>query len=93
MYCAGGALARAPCPVVMNAQIYPFHTGHTVVSSCLLPQHGCAESLETWLPSSGRLPAWVSIILTLTSTRGISYLIACYGGGGKCLGGGTLGGA
>lgn len=35
----------------------PYHAGHTVVSSCLLPQRGCAESLETWLPSRGRLPA------------------------------------
>lgn len=74
--CTGGALARATCPVVANAKTYPYHAGHTVVSSCLLPQHGCAESLETWLPSRGRLPAWASVILTLTSTRGISYLIA-----------------
>lgn len=28
------------------------HTRHTVVSSCLPPQHGCAVSFEAWLPSS-----------------------------------------
>lgn len=94
MCCTEVALAHAPCPVVANAQTYPYHTGHTVASNCLLPQHGSAESLETWLPSRGRLPAWASVILTLTSTRGISYLIAwdrAQCSGGKCLGGGTLG--